>query len=246
MARGGGPPLGEGGGARGPMAPTDHFFLEMDRMGRGDPPRGGRGRGALWPLWITFFREWTVREKNAVPYAGRGVSAVHSEKKLKPVGRLGPSVPVTDHSIPAQARKLNDIAPFSRNNMSYSRKVSHHNSTWNKEIHKALSAADPSAVGDFGSALAAVQSVRCISSGIKSIPRAPTEAMKMPNKEILHVRDDKLKVKDSSDDIGFAVKSAPKGKSSSGPSKTPKKIVDPTFFAPSTVEEVVARQHNSP
>jgi hypothetical protein len=129
--------------------------------------------------------------------------------------------------------------------MSFTCKKSYNNSSFNKEVRKALDAYDASASGDFGTALAAVSAVRCVSNGVKAIHRAPSAALAVPDKAIMAVSEDKLKVK-KDDPFEFTVKETPKKGSKmascpSAPSK-PKKIVDASFFAPTTVQETLSRQ----
>ena len=101
------------------------------------------------------------------------------------------------------------ITEHTHDTMSYSRSVSYNNSTFDKSVKKALRAVDDSADGDFGSALAAVESKRCVPRQFKEIHRAPSEAMRVPDKAILKVDESKLAAKRSDDDLGFAIKQAP-------------------------------------
>jgi hypothetical protein len=122
----------------------------------------------------------------------------------------------------------------------YSRSVSYNNSTFNKAEKKSRTAIDASADGDFGSALAAVENKRCAPRTFKEIHRAPSAAQQMPDKAILKVDDEKLVVR-KDDDFEFAVKAAPK-KCPGAPLKAARaaKIVDPSFFAPTTAVAVAA------
>jgi hypothetical protein len=128
--------------------------------------------------------------------------------------------------------------------MSFTCKKSFNNSSFNKEARKAVAAYDASASGDFGTALAAVSAVRCVSHGVKAIHRAPSAALAIPDKAIMSVAEEKLKVR-KDDAFEFTVKETPKKGSKmacpNAPVK-PKKIVDASFFAPTTVHDTLSRQ----
>jgi hypothetical protein len=133
--------------------------------------------------------------------------------------------------------------------MSFTCKKSFNNSSFNKEVRKALDAYDASASGDFGTALAAVSAVRCVSHGVKTVHRAPSAALQTPDKAIMAVAEEKLKVKKdklADDAFEFAVKETPKkgGPKMACPSAPvkAKKIVDASFFAPTTVQDTLSRQ----
>ena len=106
--------------------------------------------------------------------------------------------------------------------MSYSRKVSYNNSTFNKADKKALSAIDADEKFDGGAAIAVAMD-RCVSRQFKEIHRAPTDAMRIPDKAILKVDESKLAVKRSEDDFGFAVKPSATKVCPNAPKKAPKK-----------------------
>ncbi len=133
--------------------------------------------------------------------------------------------------------------------MSFTCKKSFNNSSFNKEARKAVAAFDASASGDFGTALAAVSAVRCVSNGVKAIHRAPSAALAIPDKAIMAVAEEKLKVR-KEDAFEFTVKDAVKetpkkgSKMASCPSAPvkAKKIVDASFFAPTTVQDTIQRQ----
>jgi hypothetical protein len=129
--------------------------------------------------------------------------------------------------------------------MSFTCKKSFNNSSFNKEARKALAAFDAGASGDFGTALAAVSAVRCVTNGVKTIHRAPSAALQTPDKAILAVAEEKLKVR-KEDAFEFAIKETPKkgSKMASCPSAPikAKKIVDASFFAPTTVQDTILRQ----
>jgi hypothetical protein len=124
--------------------------------------------------------------------------------------------------------------------MSYSCKKSFNNSSFNKEVRKALDAHDASASGDFGTALAAVSSARRVTLAHKLAPRAPSASLQTPDKAIMAVAEEKLKVR-KEDDFEFAVKETPKkgSKMASCPSAPVKaKIVDRSFFAATSIEDL--------
>lgn len=116
--------------------------------------------------------------------------------------------------------------------MSYTRTVSYNNSTFNKADKKALAALDADEKFD-GGAVIAVAMDRCVARQFKEIHRAPSEALRNPDKAIRAVDDSKLVVR-KDDDLGFAVKTAPKCPNAPLKAKPAKKNLAAELFAHAT------------